>query len=949
MNRKLVGGAVLLVAGLIAVWALLLRGGGGDPAAQEAGGSVRSGKVTGVAPAAAPREAAIPRDGAIRRWALDPDREGQVRLEGQVVGPDGKGVAGADVWLSSVPPRRAKSDEDGSFAFDKLVERTYQLSAKHGEQIGGPVTYRLTAKSDPVVVRLAEGASVVVTVVDEAQQPVAGAEVRGGQPAERAAATTDAKGEATLRPVHPGYVSVLVAAQGYAPGGGFTTIGSPGAVGRLKVTLRKGYPVSGRVIDEAGAPVGRAKVSVRGGWWVSDDDEGGEDAEVECGTGGGGGQGGGGGGGGQGGGGGSGGGKGASALPRLVITDRDGKFTIPAVASGTHRLSAIDGVHAPATSEPVTVSDGAVTGVTITMKAGGTLTGRVTDPAGAPVPYAAVQVGGGGRAMWLVATRRVTTDAGGAFELRGLLRGKLSVRAESDQAASRIAEVDLTERAAQEVKLVLDVGGVIAGKVVDGKGAAVAEIQVTAFPELDGGEGYAGLALAGMTSAMTDGAGEFTIRGLPEGGYKLIAARAVRWFEWGQPGTRAKTGDRNVVVRLPAPGALKGTLVLHGGGGAPKHALVQVGPQPPTPAQDGAFELREVPPGTYDVVFRGLEFAELVQRNVKIEPGKTTDLGAVTVHRGRRVAGKVVDHTGRPVAGAKVKLGEMLVSVEGDDGASSGMEDMSGIRSAVTGDGGEFAIAGVSARSMTAAAEHASHGRSSPVTIAEGTGDPPPIVLALRGFGSISGKVVLKGAPQANVMITQSSKGGGAQLAFARTDERGTFTLAKVPEGAHVLQAMMESGPGTHRSTSVTVNVTAGQDAKVTIDIPVGQLTLSVQPKALPGHKIDSAQVFLFSGQVAPTNGKQIFELFVQGGAVGSKIWFGAGKPAPEFPELLPGDYTVCTLPINGDLNDPTFAQRLMRDSALLKVYCRPMKLAASPAKQSIVHEVPSMTPLPEN
>ncbi len=923
MNRKLVGGLVLLVVGLIAVWALWLRGGGGDRASDAAGGGARSGKVSGAGPGQAPREAAIPRDATSRmprRWALDPDREGATRLEGQVVGPDGKGVAGADVWLSSVPPRRAKSDEDGSFAFDKLVERTYQLSAKQGELIGGPVTYKLTAKSDPVVVRLAEGASVVVTVVDEAQQPVAGAEVRGGEPAERGSARTDARGEATIRPVHPGYVAVTAAAQGYAPGGGFTTIGSPGAVGHLKITLRKGFPVSGRVIDEAGAPVGLAKVSVRGGWWTRDDDDDGEAGD----------------------------GDGAPAAPRLAITDRDGKFTIPAVASGTHRLSAVDGVHAPATSEPVTVGDGAVTGVTITMTAGGTLSGRVADTAGKPVPYATVQVGGAGRAMWMVAARRVTCDDQGAFEIRGIPRGKLSVRAESDQAASRIIEVDLTERGRQEVKLVLEVAGVIAGKVIDDKGAAVAEIQVTARPELDDGEGFSGLALAGMTSAMTDGAGEFTIRGLPEGSYKLVAARAVRMFEWGQPGTRAKTGDRNVVVRLPAPGALKGTLALHGGG-APRHALVQVGPQPPTPAQGGAFEVKNVTPGTYDVVFRGLEFAELVQRNVKIEPGKTTDLGVVTVHRGRRVGGKVVDPAGRPVAGAKVRLGEMLFSVEGGDDASSGMEDLSGIRSAITGPDGEFAIAGVSAKSMTAAAEHASHGRSNPVTIAEGTQDPPPVVLALRGFGSISGKVVLKAAPQANVMITQSSKGGGAQLAFARTDERGTFTLAKVPEGEHVLQAMMQAGPGTHRSTSVTVKVTAGQDAKVTIDIPVGQLTLTVQPKALPGHKIDSAQVFLFTGHAAPTNGKQIFELFVQGGAVGSKIWFGASKPVPEFPELLPGDYSICTLPINGDLNDPTFAQRLMRDSALLKVYCRPMKLAASPLKQSIVHEVPSMTPLPEN
>ena len=55
----------------------------------------------------------------------------------------------------------------------------------------------------------------------------------------------------------------------------------------------------------------------------------------------------------------------------------------------------------------------------------------------------------------------------------------------------------------------------------------------------------------------------------------------------------------------------------------------------------------------------------MIKRDVQIEPGKTTDLGTVTALRGRRLAGKVVDSTGAPVAGAKIKVGEMLFSAEG--------------------------------------------------------------------------------------------------------------------------------------------------------------------------------------------------------------------------------------------------------------------------------------------
>src|SRR5262249_34209027 len=163
------------------------------------------------------------------------------------------------------------------------------------------------------------------------------------------------------------------------------------------------------------------------------------------------------------------------------------------------------------------------------------------------------------------------------------------------------------------------------------------------------------------------------------------------------------------------------------------------------------------------------------------------------------------------------KLGETLFAVEGQDDSMSGFEDMSGIRSAVSDQDGAFAIIGVPPKATSVAAEHPDRGRSLPVPVEEGVKDPPPLTLALRGFGSISGKVVMKGAPQSGVTVTESSKGAGARLAFARTDEAGRFTLTKVAEGPHVLQAMQQSSMTSMRTTSVTVNVTAGQEATVTI------------------------------------------------------------------------------------------------------------------------------------
>jgi hypothetical protein len=145
------------------------------------------------------------------------------------------------------------------------------------------------------------------------------------------------------------------------------------------------------------------------------------------------------------------------------------------------------------------------------------------------------------------------------------------------------------------------------------------------------------------------------------------------------------------------------------------------------------------------------------------------------------------------------------------------------------------------------------------------------------------------------------------------------------------------------------VQVRAGQEAKVTIDIPVGNLTLAVQVKAQAGQVVNSAQVFLFRGAIAVKNAKELTEGFLSGGVQGMKFWLGEGKPLPEFEELVAADYSVCTIPITGDLNDATFQRRIQEHMDALKVYCKRVAVAASPAKQTIVHEVPAMAPLPTN
>lgn len=902
MNRKILAGVVAAAVAAVAVWFLFLRDKG--PAPTKPTETARPAEIKPSATATPTKEdhaAPAPR-GMAPKWALDVDKEGPLQLEGQVVGPDGKPVGGATVTLGSVPPRSTTSEEDGSFSFEKLSGRTYHLRGSSGTLIGS-ATYKLVANGDPVVLRLTEGASIVVTVLQDEGKPLAGAEVKTD---EEHVAKTDERGQATIAPVNPGWVAVRAVADGYAPTSAFTTIGSSGAKGQITMTLHKGYPVTGKVVDEAGRGIAKAKVSSSDGMWdFASPDDG-------------------------------------------VTTDDKGVFAFSAIAPGSHTLSAVDGEHAPARSTPVTVKDREVSGIVITMKVGGRVTGKVVDADRKVVPFATVRISGKDSNAWMVAARQATTDKDGAFELHGLARVKLQGRAESDLAASKIVELDLETKAQVEnLEIVLDVSGTIAGVVVDDKGQPVPEVAVNAFPDIMGGAATEGLALAGMSNTTTDGAGAFTIHGLPDGKYRLWAARSSAGLqEWGQQGTAAKTGDKNVRITLPAPGGLKGSIAIQGADDAPEAAMVQIGPHPATPATKGAFEIKDVTPGTYDVTFRSPQFASYVKRDVKIEPGKVTDLGKVVVPKGRKLVGKVVDNKGAPVAGAKVKVGEMLFSAEGSEDQMEQFEEMGGIRSAVTDQAGEFTIIGIPNKATNAMANHPSTGRSLAMPVPEGTDDPPPITLPLRGFGSISGKVTSKGKPVSRVTVTDVAKGGGTAASFAQTDDEGNFTLAQVSEGPHVLQAM-QTQMMSMKAATATVVVTAGRESRVTIDIPIGTISLTVTVKPLANNQVDAAQVFLFSGVVSFANGKQLTDGFLQGGAQGMKFWLGGTMPAPVFDELVPGTYSACTIPITGSMSDPTFMQRIQENMQTLKVYCKSLKVNPTPQGQTVVSEVPAMTPFP--
>ncbi len=174
------------------------------------------------------------------------------------------------------------------------------------------------------------------------------------------------------------------------------------------------------------------------------------------------------------------------------------------------------------------------------------VSGRVVGPGGTPVPWAGVRV------LPVDPARRgpvrdVLADEQGRFAIDGLPVGALYLVARGEQAASEVMLVDpAAGPPSRTLTVPLSIAGAIDGRVVDDQGSPVAGAEVGAEPQLWGDSGAAGL-LHGPPVARTGDQGQFALRSLPAGIWRLTARLP------GSPVAargRATTGDRDVELVL---------------------------------------------------------------------------------------------------------------------------------------------------------------------------------------------------------------------------------------------------------------------------------------------------------------------------------------------------------------------------------------------------------------
>lgn len=524
----------------------------------------------------------------------------------------------------------------------------------------------------------------------------------------------------------------------------------------VAVTLGRGRTIEGAVRDDGGQPVAGARVTARSetGLAVSVWEPG--------------------------------------AGSVLAVTDARGRFRLEGIAPGLHSLTATARGYGEASRR--NVRPGAT--VSLTLRSGGWIAGRVLDPSEKPVKGALVRAEQEPR-FWQT-SQTETTDGEGRFDLPGLPAGRYTVIASAPGFAPGIEPgVNVPAEGPADVTVSLARGASIVGRIVDAqlrplKGQA--RIQELARQELPTSAGE-------ILKADAKDDGRFRIERVPAGSWTLGITSA------GFAGQRV---EADLSTREPSLDlgdiVLERGLTLHGRvrtasgapiGGAAISAYPDDGGSDEAWApsgEDGTFVLAGLQPGLYDLDVRAAGFAPLRKQ---LSPGP--DDADLVLLPGGAITGLVVEEGDRPVDSYRVVANADRADrrTSSDAGKSVGSPD------------GRFLLEDVAEGTyvVQVLAPERTPGSVSGLKVAAGRTTDAGTIRLSRG-GVVRGTVVdLGGNAIEGATVKAVGPGEGRQrwmdLNTAVTDSAGSFEIQGVAPG----NATVGAGHPQYAPSDTTVMV----------------------------------------------------------------------------------------------------------------------------------------------
>ena len=320
------------------------------------------------------------------------------------------------------------------------------------------------------------------------------------------------------------------------------------------------------------------------------------------------------------------------------------------------------------------VAAGETRTVELTVADAFTVAGTVVDPRGEPV--AGAEIWGQGRhRSWPNAERLARTDSTGRFHVRGFAgNGVLGARAAGHlpSVTLEVRSMPVDERGHKTATLELgEAGGRVSGHVLDPDGRPVAGASVHAGPR---GGGMVQLpdgrwALEpGPAPARTDAQGAFLLHGDVSAGTHEVTVVARGYPAWQGEVVVVDGTTTSLDVRLEHPASIAGRVVDAGGrpvagarvlaakespGG---HYFHRFPPSEARSDEDGRFTVTWLAPGERELNASVPDRPQLGKaRGVVACEAGTTSACELVLDPGRRIAGRVVDAHGQPLAGWRVR------------------------------------------------------------------------------------------------------------------------------------------------------------------------------------------------------------------------------------------------------------------------------------------------------
>jgi protocatechuate 3,4-dioxygenase beta subunit len=610
----------------------------------------------------------------------------------------------------------------------------------------------------------ARAGSVTGRVLDASGKPIAGAKVQwtayrsddevlldetaGKAPAVLGETSTDAQGQFRVVLDKPGVsIALRVFAQA-RPSARFSgPFDSSEENPLFDILLPAAQAMSGRVLDEAGKPVGGARVLVVSREGVFDGDT------LHLGE---------------------------------ARTGADGAFTVPDAPEGARVVvvRAEDFI----TSNRVQLD--ARPEEKISLQRGGAVRGLVTDAAGKPVPGVIVTTD----------DAAAQTDAQGRFRLTGLPAGGHHLQALSkDDLAARKDVVRVRKGEEVEASLKLRPGPAISGTVIEeGTRRPVAGARVSAY------------AATGLTRfarrraervARTDARGRFRLAGLAPARYAIEAMRDG-YLTAAIAGVNAAAQSApvaNLALRKAAsisgrvtdekgqPVAAARVRIMREMGirrllrGAASNPASVLGGQGVLTAADGAFRIRGLEPErNLSLEATKTGYAPARKPGVSLKAGDAVKDVALVVRRGLEARGKVVDAQGQSVAGAEIRA---IHREEGMMGGARVQMRLMGLAQekpdALTAGDGAFTLKGLEEGQYTLTVAREGFARKTVPTLeVKATGENvwPPVTLAAGA--PIAGAVRdSTGALVSGAQVFGIEVGSGGRPQNATSDADGKFRL----------------------------------------------------------------------------------------------------------------------------------------------------------------------------